>query len=159
MDDGHGGEYRAIINNGLLMTMGCSKQTLFNKALSNMEQKKPLLVDMADAFGLSNDNLFDSTALDPSSIYLLTNQNRILGSAQIVLKEVRSRIASLIGGAFYIIPSSLHELLIIPEKMGLTKESLERMLHDANSSVLQPEDILSDKVFIVDGEDYSLKLA
>ena len=159
MDDGHGGEYRAIINDGLLMKMGCGKQTLFNKALSNMEKKKPLLVDMADAFGLSDDNLIDSTALDPNSIYMLTNQRRILGSAQIVLKEVRSRIASLIGGAFYIIPSSLHELLIIPEKMGLTKESLESMLHDANRTVLPPEDILSDKVFFVDGKDYSLKLA
>lgn len=160
LDDGHGGEYRAIINNGLLRQMGCGKQELFNKALRNMQKKKALLLDMSDALGLNDNNLIDSdTDLDPTSVYMLTNKRRILGSAQIVLKEVRSKIVSLIGGDFYIIPSSLHELLIVPAEVGFSKEDLETMLRDVNRTIVRPEDILSNKVYFVSGEDYSLQLA
>jgi len=58
-------------------------------------------------------------------------------------------------GSFYVLPSSVHEMLILPEVCCDDPLSLKEMIREANAnpSVVSEEDILSDKLMHYDGKE------
>lgn len=48
---------------------------------------------------------------------------------------------------FYVIPSSVHEVIMMPKGMGQDVESLTQMVSEVNQAVLDPVDVLSDKAY------------
>ncbi len=54
-------------------------------------------------------------------------------------------------GDYYIIPSSVHEVLLLPKDILDSTDYLHEMVHDVNSNVLEPEDFLSDHVYESNG--------
>lgn len=54
------------------------------------------------------------------------------------------------------VPSSIHETLIVPKDVGRELEELEQMLQDANQSQVLPEERLSDHVYEYDAEEHEL---
>ena len=47
----------------------------------------------------------------------------------------------------FILPSSIHEVLLMPMSCGITKKELECMVRSINSSDLSPGEVLSDNVY------------
>ena len=62
------------------------------------------------------------------------------------LPGIVERILEKIGEAFFAIPSSVHEFIIIPESSGMTMPALNAMCREANESVVRYNEILSDNV-------------
>ena len=62
------------------------------------------------------------------------------------------KIGELMGGNYYILPSSIHEVLVIPENAGLTTRELSNMVHEINQTEVAAVDRLSDKVQFYDRE-------
>lgn len=58
-----------------------------------------------------------------------------------------------------VLPSSLHEVVLIPEKEGMEPQSLEGMVKEINQKYVDREDFLSDKVMYYDKEKEQLRLA
>jgi hypothetical protein len=58
------------------------------------------------------------------------------------LEQVRERL----GEDFYILPSSIHELLVLPRSM-MDANELQEMVKCVNATVVNPEDVLSDGVY------------
>ena len=48
------------------------------------------------------------------------------------------------------IPSSVHEMIIVPMTESITRKELDQMVKEANENVVNPEEILSDHVYIYD---------
>ena len=67
----------------------------------------------------------------------------VIGS-KTILESIRKE-----KGDFYIIPSSIHELIIVPASLGGT-EGLTEMIKEVNSTVLEPEDILANELYKYD---------
>lgn len=82
-----------------------------------------------------------------SGIYVLSNDRFINGATTLLNEEVLADFAREHGGDFYIIPSSIHELLLCPGHLGMDKELLESVLQDANEYVVSDMDYLSDQVY------------
>lgn len=70
----------------------------------------------------------------------------VLGYAKI-MDSIREQI-----GDFYIIPSSIHEIIAVPKSMGAEPSDLMNMVHDVNASTVAEKDQLSDRVFAYDAE-------
>lgn len=85
----------------------------------------------------------DGKSIDP--IYVLKNPSGAYGSGLIENELVRERIAEVLDGNFYVLPSSLHEVIIVPE-LGADIKALNEMVKDVNSNVVENSDVLSDKV-------------
>ena len=51
---------------------------------------------------------------------------------------------------FYILPSSVHEVLLLSKESGARRSDLNRMIQDINASQVAEEEILSDHVYILD---------
>lgn len=80
-------------------------------------------------------------------IYVLTNEKRFLGAACLLYDELLKELALGLNTDFYIIPSSIHEVLLIPALSSMKKSDFNDMIREVNHSQLEPEDILSDHVY------------
>ena len=70
--------------------------------------------------------------------------------------KVMDDIAEKVGGEFYILPSSVHELLIIPRNADTDLKSLESMVQEVNATQVAPEERLSDHVYAYDTKEHEL---
>ena len=88
---------------------------------------------------------------------VLTNESGIDGAALIACPEVLKAVQKEIGEDFYILPSSIHETLIVAKSEMNDVEDLKQMVSSVNEAEVPPEDRLSDNVYEFDG--HSLKIA
>ena len=82
-------------------------------------------------------------------IYVLTNSIRLNGAHYITDEDYLVDFANSVNSDLYILPSSIHELLIIPMSCGLKKEELIKMVRDINSTELSQGEVLSDNIYEV----------
>ncbi len=85
-------------------------------------------------------------------MYVLTNSLRSLGAAVLFYPGVQRKIAQIVRGSYYVIPSSIHEVIVIPVTGSFTQKELDNMVFEINQSVVEPEEVLSDHVYVYDAE-------
>lgn len=60
--------------------------------------------------------------------------------------------------SFFILPSSIHELLIIPDNGNFDLKSLENMVKEVNATTVDPADQLTDNVYHYDAQNKVFEL-
>jgi len=85
-------------------------------------------------------------------MYVLSNKDRVEGAACILYPNMLKDFSRSIGGSFYIIPSSLHEVLLIPADNTDNCEDLKGMIREVNDTQLLEEEILSYSLYYYDAE-------
>lgn len=80
-------------------------------------------------------------------MYVLSNQKRSEGAACLVYHGILETIAKILGRSYYILPSSIHEVIVLPDWGELEVEEINNMIKDINERELDPEDILSDHCY------------
>lgn len=78
--------------------------------------------------------------------YMMTNEEKIHGATTMVCTESMEKLAEIINDNFYIIPSSIHEVLAVPAKYANLRR-LKHILDDANENFVEPNEILSDRLY------------
>lgn len=91
----------------------------------------------------------DETFADDIEIpmYVLSNSQRLNGAGCILYKGLLEKIADRYQTDFYIIPSSVHEVILIPVNNSSGYSELSKMVKEVNSTQLSREEILSDHVY------------
>lgn len=84
-------------------------------------------------------------------LFVLTNESRMEGAGILFCNEVLYKIYEKIGN-YYIIPSSIHELLICPDNSGLDWGDFSQMIYTVNQDFVSEDDRLSNRPFYYDGE-------
>lgn len=79
-------------------------------------------------------------------IYVLTNSRGYLGASALLYKNVLPAFSKKMGTDLYILPSSIHEVILLPVQ-GQKKELLQDMVEEINRKELANEDILSNTVY------------
>lgn len=87
---------------------------------------------------------------DGSPMTVLTTTDQVNGAGVIFCDEVLRKIREKIGD-FFILPSSVHEVLVVPVSEGIDRAELEEMVKSVNRDEVAPEDRLSDQVYLFDG--------
>lgn len=83
----------------------------------------------------------------PDRPLVLSSADLYWGSSALFYPGVTAKIHALLGGDFYVLPSSVHELIIVPAG-GADPEKLEEVLRSANREVVEAADMLSDDLYI-----------
>ena len=86
-------------------------------------------------------------------MYVATSAQCSLGAAVMRYPDFRERVRGMIRGDFYILPSSIHEVILVPESFGLEPERMQEMVKEINQTGVAPEEVLSDSVYYFDGEE------
>ncbi len=92
------------------------------------------------------------------ALYGLTNESKMFGAAMIMRQEVLEQVADYLGTDFYVLPSSVHETLLLPADGSITARELQNNVIEINGT-LSPEDRLSDQVAYYDREKKQLENA
>lgn len=91
-------------------------------------------------------------------MYVLSNNRRIDGAACMIYPQLIADFAKAIGGDVYIIPSSVHELLLLPVWAADNGEGLIDIIKEVNETQLLTEEILSDSLYIYDYKEKEIKI-
>lgn len=134
---------------------------LFSQAQANaMETEPPSLQRIEDTMlvlSLGRDeaeNLLENPAPEevPSQLYVLSNLSKNKGAAVLSYPGVLEKADQLLPEGFYIVPSSVHELLIVPKSPEINPKELGEMVRAINHAEVAKEDQLSDRVYEYDRE-------
>lgn len=82
------------------------------------------------------------------SMYVITNTQKIFGAATMCYKNLLNSIADSLGTDLFILPSSLHELILVPAKSDIQPKELKEMVVTVNRTDVELEERLSDNVYI-----------
>lgn len=134
---------------------------LHQDALNSPIENKYCLHRMEDIIGelveLSSytENLLEKTrseiSPDEDRMYVLTNNTRTDGASALINEKVMKKVGELIGSC-YVIPSSIHECILIPDDGMMKAEELEKMIGEVNLQELLPNEILSYKAQYYDAD-------
>ena len=89
-------------------------------------------------------------------MYVVTNANNCFGAAYLAMPNMLERFASKFDGDYYIIPSSIHELILVPSE-GVEKENINELIKEVNATQLSKEEVLSDHVYMYSNREQVLK--
>ena len=159
--EGSDPSYTTMVTNDILRSWGIDRQTLLEDAVENSALRmpmtcRPLSAVMQDFMGPDGDEIPEP--YDEPAIFVLSNTFTHHGAAAVIYPGVLDMMQERIGN-FYMLPSSVHEFLLLPESMGMAVSDLERMVRDVNASVLLPEDYLSNTVYHYDGVEKQMEPA
>lgn len=92
-------------------------------------------------------------------MYCLTNSEKLNGASLLLQDNLMQQIGGIVGSNFYVLPSSVHETLIVPDNGMLDLRELSVMVYDINRAEVEPQDWLSDNVQYYDMETRTLENA
>lgn len=143
-----------LIKKEHLELWGITEKILKETAESNIESVLPVeFISMEDILsellGISETvpNLLDEEEIRKDYIYVLTNKFRWLGASVLFYDGILDKIGQLFNTDFLILPSSIHECIIVKDKGGCTKEEASAMVKEINREVVEKENRLSDRVY------------
>ena len=113
---------------------------------------KPMRIVIEELLGNPCDNIVRTDDV----MFVLTNSLRNLGAACILYEDILFHICNFLKGSFYILPSSIHEVIIIPENHAPDKDTLNEMVSEVNETQVGQEDVLSDHVYYYDCKQHIL---
>lgn len=158
----------AVINvrKDMLETIGCDEQTLFEEAVRNSEVRSPARVTYIsqELFAASNntpkDLLSGEITYDSDmGLLVLTTADRYAGAAALFYPQIQKRIAEIVQASYFVIPSSIHEILILPDNGEHAAKDLAEMVKAVNENEVSPEEQLGNRVLYYDAMSAQLEVA
>lgn len=151
--DGDGGMSFVQISNNYMELWGKDEESLYRTAMENMRlDGKPRLEDM-DV--LLRDMMLEETGGElpeiekgmPSGMYVLSNQCRHFGAAELLDSGTLEEIGRRLEDDYVVLPSSIHECIILPLNTAPSYEELAGMVRAVNREQVDIQDWLSDHVY------------
>lgn len=153
------------ITNEMMKLWGVNKETLLKYASINTPKLLPADIGYVSEYLMiqeSNERDFDEM-LDLidfnsfSNLLYLKNKQQTNGFATIIYPNVLEKLQNKMG-SFYILPSSIHEALILPFNEDIDKNYLKEMVHEVNSTIVDPLEFLSDSVYFYNAETKNIEM-
>ena len=145
------------VKNEMLTHYGFSREGILQAAHDNMETQEFICNELGAVlmgFGMSSPD-----PVSPSdSVYVLTNPSGVDGAAAILSDKAMHEARDKIGEDFLILPSSRHEVLLVPRSSQMSVRELTDMVREVNRTVVDPQDLLSDHVYRYNSRSGSIKM-
>ena len=128
--------------------------------MSNAVKNTPLLFPatfkaMKDVLGELMGYLVDDCDVP---LWVLSNEQNVNGASAMGYENLLDKIAARLGTSFYVLPSSLHEVLICTS-LEMPPAILRELVQMVNEDQVAESDFLSDEVFYYDYDNHSLSVA
>ncbi len=91
-------------------------------------------------------------------MYVLTNEKGINGASCLLYPDIIKEFAGELGTDFYILPSSIHEIILVMDNENINKYILKDMVLDVNRTQVPEEDILSNSVYFYSREKDAISM-
>lgn len=135
--------------------------TLFSLAKTNTPKLFPhTLRNMLDILKGSGFDMIEHELPDENAMpmYVLSNVNGIFGSCSILYDGVLKEFADKIKSNLYILPSSTHEIILVPTDDDNDIESFSNMVREVNKQEVSEEEFLSDHAYFYNRKEDKIEL-
>lgn len=152
------GEATIMINNQHLEMWSIRKNELQEAAYSNYGKFYLPYIRKLDEVIMEMRHIGEKELDGETPLYVITNQRKTYGATLILFPEIFRVISEVYGENLYILPSSIHELLVLPESLDYA-ERLKGIVREVNSTCLEQVELLSDNVYMYKQESGSIIIA
>lgn len=160
-----GAEDSILVNNAMLDNWGVGEVDLYEKALKNTQQRHPFQMQSVENFIKAM--ILDTpvklnqipTQIEPYTPYILSNERRYNGAACLLYPGLLKEIGKAFDCNFFILPRSIHELILVKDTGEMSESELQRMTRAVDATLVIPEERLSDRVFSYNYQENSLSTA
>ena len=165
MESDENGRASILVSNDLLDKMGVTPEQLHADALENAPELRPAVIKgmsevMMDMMGEDAHEMFGIDEFPQDEMmYVSTVPDKISGAGVIAYQEFMDQAAEKLGGDFYILPSSIHEVLLVKDDGAVNFNDLKSMVEDVNATQVAPEEKLTDSVYHYDSKEHIFELA
>ena len=145
-----GGTYK--VNEIMVSSWGITKEELLNIAMETNEyttnSMKDTAIKMMLEDGVPQEYIDEIMNSDSPDQIIATNKDNVNGASVIYNKSILKEVADKYESDLYIIPSSIHEVLLISTEFCVEKEDMDNMVKEVNTTQLEPQEVLADHVYI-----------
>lgn len=142
------GKGSILIRNEHLKMWELEERQLLKDAMENMMLQMP--ADLLNMSTVLKELYHDSEELIVSKLpmYVLTNRGKVYGAGSLLYPEQLEWIAKEVDDDYYLLPSSIHEIIILPKKFASDEKHLSHMVDEINNEQLDREEILSNHAYL-----------
>lgn len=147
-----------LIHHGHMEVWGKDEEALYQTAMKNMR------VD-GDADFFSMETLIKQVCGAPpmdrwqdTGMYILTNRSKRFGASELLDKGTLRMMADQMGDGFIVLPSSIHECIVLRPRVPSKYEDLAYMVRAVNDAEVSEEDRLSNHVYAYSQNEDMLKI-
>ena len=163
-----------FIKNDLLEQYGISAEQLHEDA---MKSSPHVMIPEVSSIGALIDEMYQKNILmltpderemlqetlqessEMPTFFVVTNTDRIDGAGVIFYPEFMDSMGELLGNDFFILPSSIHEMLVLPDDGQVDAEMLRDMVKEVNATQVAPAERLTNDVYHFDIKDHVFEKA
>lgn len=91
-------------------------------------------------------------------MFVLSNQKGINGAACLLYDNLLKGFCNQVHSDLYILPSSIHEVILVPYSETFSKVVLEEMVKEVNMTQVACDEILSDRVYFYSRKDNKIMI-
>lgn len=135
-----------------------SKKKLYRRARENTSRLLPDEFSSMSAVieeiscGVFGESGAKDTECLEDDMYVLSNRLRSYGAAAILYEGRLKAIGMYLKSNYYVLPSSVHEVIVVPEGAAPGKEELSDLVAEINQTQVEAEEVLSDRAYYYDRE-------
>ena len=177
LDQTDSGNGTILVTNQLLDQYGITKEQLRADAMENAPEIRPseirgmsevmseLAPGMIPEVAPEDEQMFVATVPDKihapedEQMFVATVPDKIHGAGVIAYPNFMEDAAQKMGGDFFVLPSSIHEVLLVKDNGQMTAKELENMVKEVNATQVEPADQLTDHVYHYDSQNHIFELA
>ena len=163
-----------LITNEMMKEYGVTQEQIHEDA---MKSSPRVMVPEVSSIGVLIDEIYQKNILmltpderemlletlqessEMPTFFVVTNTERIDGAGVIFYPEFMDNMGELLGNDFFILPSSIHEMLILPDDGQVDAEMLRDMVKEVNATQVAPAERLTNDVYHFDTKDHVFEKA
>ena len=169
------GTVSITVKNTLLKMWGVDTDILYDLAKKNTQkllsiEVQPITKIMAEIINDSANTLLNEEIAEECDalnkvhedgtvpMYVATNSKKVNGACVILYDGILKDFAEKVGDDFYILPSSVHEVILVPINEYMDDRYLAYMVKEVNATEISPDEILSDNIYMYHADENRLEI-
>lgn len=163
-----------LITNEMMKEYGVTQEQIHEDA---MKSSPRVMVPEVSSIGVLIDEIYQKNILmltpderemlletlqessEMPTFFVVTNTERVNGAGVIFYPEFMDNMGELLGNNFFILPSSIHQMLILPDDGQVDAEMLRDMVKEVNATQVAPAERLTNDVYHFDTKDHVFEKA
>lgn len=138
----------APVVRGMVERWGVTEDEVVETALAKMNYKiksmTEMLMEMMGGY-IPSEMKEDMPSPEDETMWVVTTYNQIYGAGAVI--AAREALTEMFPKGYVVLPSSVHEVIILPITDEFTDEYLKEMVNQVNTNVLEDKDYLATNVY------------
>ena len=154
-----------LVTNQMLDNYGITADQLHADAMKTAPEVRPLVIEgmcevLAKQMGVQDLEMLGlNIPPEQEQIFVASVEGNVHGAGVLAYENFMEKASERVGGeSFFILPSSIHEILIVPDNGIMDLRHLESMVREVNATTVDPSEKLTDNVYHYDAKEKVFEL-